>query len=334
MSRAPHSNAFPPIVMHRSFATASLLVALSLGAASVARAQRPVGRPADDDAKPKRPPAANAGHSGNPHSDTGTPTIPASGKYRVTLVGFRVNHETYDTPLETDGKGDEIRLSTSVQQLGPNGEAVGAARTLTTPVYGDVNNFRSRVQAGSRSDKGGLKTGDTYPANADPAVRHEEPRTDRLPLLLWQGELQTGKSGVAIAPTVWEVDSGDVLTAPLLGGMAGSAIGLAKTAGIIGPIASLLPGTGLLGKATTAMAGIAANIAGTVKQFGNRPVGTTTAGSNLQYAPQVVILTTGTAEAVLAGKAGIRPGVIEVRYHDSPGLDGDYSLYLQVERIP
>jgi hypothetical protein len=38
--------------MRRSFATASLFAALSLGAASIARAQRPVGRPADEDPKP------------------------------------------------------------------------------------------------------------------------------------------------------------------------------------------------------------------------------------------------------------------------------------------
>lgn len=320
--------------MRRSFANAFLLTALSLGAASVARAQRPVGRPADEDAKPKRPPAGNAGHPATPHADAAPPAVVTSGKYRVTLVGFRVNHETYDTPLETDGKGDEIRLSTSVQELGPNGEYVGAPRTLTTPVYGDVNNFPSRIQAGSRSDRGGLKTGDTYPANTDPEVRHEAPRSDRLPLLLWQGQLDAGKNGVAIAPTVWEIDSGDVLTAPLLGGAAGNVIGLAQFAGKLGPLASLAPGLGMLGKATSGLSGIVANISGALKRFGNRPVGATTVGVNLQYAPQVVILTTGTAEAVLAGKAGIRPGVIEVRYHDSPGLDGDYSVYLQVERIP
>ena len=320
--------------MHRTFATAFLLAALSLGAASIAQAQRPGARPNDDEPRVKRPPAGNAGHPATPHSDAGaTTTVPTSGKYRVTLVGFRVNHETYDTPLETDGKGDEIRLSTSVQELGPNGEYVGAARTVTTPVYGDVNNFSSRVQAGSRSDKGGLKTGDTYPANVDPAVRHEEPRGDRLPLLLWQGELQTGKNGVAIAPTVWEIDSGDVLRVPLVG-MGGAVIGVANVARTIGPIAALIPGVGLLSKAAVAATGAGANIAASAKESGNRPVGTTTAGSNLQYAPQVVILTTGTAEAVLAGKAGSRPGVIEVRYHDAPGLNGDYSVYLQVERIP
>ena len=320
--------------MRRSSATASLVVALSFAAASVAHAQRPAGRPGNDDPAPRRPPAGNAGHPAAPHTGAGaTTTVPTSGKYRVSLVGFRVNHETYDTPLETDGKGDEIRLSTSVQQLGPNGESVGAPRTLTTPVYGDVNNFSSRVPAGSRSDKGGLKSGDTYPANTDPSVRHEEPRSDRLPLLLWQGELETGKNGVAIAPTVWEIDSGDVLAAPLVGA-SGAVLGVAKVVQTVGPIAALIPGVGLLAKASVAATGMAATMLGSVRQFGNRPVGTTTAGGNLQYAPQVVILTTGTAEAVLAGKAGIKPGVIEIRYRDSQGLDGDYSVYLQVERIP
>ena len=90
------------------------------------------------------------------------------------------------------------------------------AKTLTTPTYGDVNNFPSRIQAGSRSDKGGLKTGDTFPAG-DSSTRHEAARADGLPLLIWEGELRTGQNGVAIAPVVWELDEDDVLRSPLNG---------------------------------------------------------------------------------------------------------------------
>ena len=316
------------IAMSRSLITASSLLALSLSAASVASAQRPVGRPTETEERaPARRPAPNPGHAATPA--TPPAAVPASGKYRVTITGFRVNRETYDTFLETDGKGDEIRLTASVQALGPDGEMVGEAKTLTTPTYGDVNNFPSRIQAGSRSDKGGLKTGDTFPSG-DPSVRHEAPSVDRLPMIAWEGELRTGQNGVAIAPVVWELDEDDVLRSPLNG--LGAAAKLART---IGPIASLVPGMGLLAKGSAAIAGVAQSVANSVKEHGNRQVGLVAQGRGYQFTPQVLLLTTATAEALLAGRGGARsPGVIELRYRDAEDLKGDYSVYLQIERIP
>ena len=316
--------------MSRSLATAASLLVVSLAAATALSAQRP-GRPTESgEPAPVRRPAPNPGHSTTP-APAAPPNVPvpATGRYRVTITGFRVNRETYDTFLETDGKGDEIRLTASVQALGPNGEMVGEAKTLTTPTYGDVNTFPSRIRAGSRSDKGGLKTGDTFPAG-DPAVRREAPSADRLPLLVWEGELRTGQNGVAIAPVVWELDEDDVLKSPLNG--LGEAAKVVKT---IGPIASLIPGVGLLAKGSSAIAGAAQNVAAAVKKGGNRQVGLVAQGAGYQFTPQVLLLTTATAEALLAGQGGARsPGVIELRYRDAEDLKGDYSVYVQVERVP
>ena len=316
--------------MSRSLITASSLLVLSLASAGTASAQRPVGRPESGERAPTRRPAPNPGHATNPAPATPPATaVPASGKYRVTITGFRVNRETYDTFLETDGKGDEIRLTASVQALGADGETVGEAKTLTTPTYGDVNNFPARIQAGSRSDKGGLKTGDTFPGG-DPTVRHEAARADRLPMLVWEGELRTGQNGVAIAPVVWELDEDDVLRSPLDG--VGAA---AKLFGKIGPIASLVPGMGLLAKGSAAIAGVAQNVANSVKDHGNRQVGLVARGGGYQFTPQVLLLSTATAEALLAGKGGARsPGVIELRYRDAEDLKGDYSVFVRIERIP
>lgn len=234
----------------------------------------------------------------------------------MTLNGFRVNHETYDTALETDGKGDEIRIMATVEEIGPDGRATAVPRTLQTPVYGDVNNFPSRVQAGTRSSKGGLRTGDTYPL-ASATLRQGEPQPDRIPMLLWQGTLRQGAGGVAIAPVVWEIDAGDVLSAPFSGEVS-----------IVHKIAGL----------TTLIGGPIGGIANLLIESADRPIGVIhrkdATGDHLLFTPPVVTITATTAEAALAGKGGaVAPGLIEVRYRDPSDLQGDYSLYIRVERM-
>lgn len=315
--------------MPRSLLTSSLLVMLTLGGAQVVAAQRPGATPrATDDAARKPTPPRSSGRPATPPASTPV-AVPAVARYRVTLTGFHVNRETYDTFLETDGKGDEIRLTATVQPVGPNGEAEGAPRQIVTATYGDRNNFPDRIQAGSRSAMGGIKTGDNVPDVPDPWIRREAAQGDRLPLLLWEGELRTGQNGVAIAPIAWEMDSDDKVN-PI-----NAVGGLANLLGVVAPITAMVPGTGLLSKAAVVATKIVIPIAQTVKDKGNRPIGLAPQGSQYQFAPQAVIITNAVAEMVLAGKAGARaPGVIEVRYRDPEELKGDYSLFLQVERLP
>jgi len=76
------------------------------------------------------------------------PPPPASGKYRVTINGIHVNHETWDTALQTDGKGDEIFLMIDVRYLIAGINPVGPPNVFTTVVYGDTNGFPNRIKAG------------------------------------------------------------------------------------------------------------------------------------------------------------------------------------------
>ena len=47
----------------------------------------------------------------NSSSPAGAQTAPPLiGNFRVTLTGFRVNHQTVDDALERDGVGDEVTL--------------------------------------------------------------------------------------------------------------------------------------------------------------------------------------------------------------------------------
>ncbi len=165
------------------------------------------------------------------------PTAPVrqddTGRFRVTLTGFTVNGQTDDNVLETDGKGDEVFILAEVAQydrytqdprtlagaavrLGYNdnlhgGGNVTLRRSLVSVLMGDVNNQNNppRIQAGSASSLGGLRTGDRFPTN-EPWILSSEPTADRPPMLLWEGELRRGRDLVTIVPTVWEWDGGNV----------------------------------------------------------------------------------------------------------------------------
>lgn len=97
---------------------AALLVAATLLGAAPVVAQRPAAvekpRPTvrEEGVRPGRAAASTPATA---------PALPASAHYRVTMTGFRVNRESWDTFLETDGKGDEIAISAEVLSLGADG---------------------------------------------------------------------------------------------------------------------------------------------------------------------------------------------------------------------
>lgn len=303
---------------------AALLVAATFISAVPAIAQRPGAvekpRPAE------REDGTRAGRKASSTPATAA-ALPASARYRVTLTGFRVNRESWDTFLETDGKGDEIAISAEVLTVGADGKPIGDPRWLKSVVYGDRNNFPAREQAGSRSTLGGLKTGDNVPALPDPWSRRGDPSATRLPLLLWEGELRLNENAVVVAPTVWELDSDDVLTAA----PANTVLGVTQVVRAVAPLASTIPGTSALMPAVTSATEIASQAATFQKESMNRPIGLTREG---RYSPKLVVLNVRTAEASLAPGAGKGPGVIEVRYTDPEDLKGDYTLFLHVERLP
>lgn len=136
------------------------------------------------------------------------------GRYRISVLGFKVERETRDDPLETDGKRDEVYLRAAVAERGPDGELVGSLTQHQSYVHGDVNaedwrlanSPNYRIKAGSASALGGLKTGDGYPS-ATPWQRTTADNFARsFPLLLWEGELWQGQNTVQVALHLWETD--------------------------------------------------------------------------------------------------------------------------------
>ncbi len=129
------------------------------------------------------------------------------GAYRITISGVRVNRETFDDPAQIDGKRDEIMVRAAIQAYDAEGTPSGESGQVESKVHGDINhpNWSTpthpqlRINAGSASSLGGLKTGDV-------ATGSTVPTSFTFPLLVWEGILREGGVTVAIAPSVWEVD--------------------------------------------------------------------------------------------------------------------------------
>lgn len=73
---------------------------------------------------------------------------------------------------------------------------------------GDANNQEvPRIRAGTAGDNGGLRTGDRFPTN-EPWRQVGTLSNNRLPMILWEGELSQGL--VIIVTSIWEWDDGNV----------------------------------------------------------------------------------------------------------------------------
>src|SRR5215471_900681 len=66
-----------------------------------------------------------------------TQTSPPRGTFKVTLNGFRVNHESDDDILEGDGRGDEIFITANVWSIFSD-QTAHALPGIQTAVMGDT----------------------------------------------------------------------------------------------------------------------------------------------------------------------------------------------------
>jgi hypothetical protein len=135
------------------------------------------------------------------------------GRYRVVLLGFRVGRKTTDDDiLDGDGRGDEVffgayRATSHWTVYTPRLEtdSLGIVQTV---VLGDDNNRPSRMRTGTAGPTGGIRSGDSIPSGAalqaQPGVVIS---TDRLPLLLWEGDLANPDQPILIALTAFEWDN-------------------------------------------------------------------------------------------------------------------------------
>jgi hypothetical protein len=262
-------------------------------------------------------------------------TIIEAGRFRVTMTGFTVNRQTNDNILESDGKGDEVYILGELAQYdsywefggrpglrqdsilinlgGQNGlhgrGNVTLRRSLVSVLMGDVNNQNNppRIQAGSAGGAGGLRTGDRFPSN-EPWNLSGQPRADRLPMLLWEGQLRRGLDLVVIIPTIWEWDGGN----PQLRSQFTQDVNYYFTV-------STYQDDGFVFRSF---------IGGDIAGAGDRPIGMLGRDT---WVPQGLTLNFDNAQRAVTSSPGrIGTGVVEMRYAADTE---DYSLYFKIERI-
>ena len=260
---------------------------------------------------------------------------PERGRFRVTLNGFVVNHETHDDILERDGKRDEVYILADIWVIDRAGNVVLPRRSVRSPVMGDYSYLSNpaRVQAGGAGDLGGLRTGDGFPArDAWRRAKGSEPLPDRLPLRLVapaEVELVAGENAVVIMVTAWEWDGNQELQAEWNDHVERWIAGFKDSVGRDISNGSLArPFVNFVGSARF-----------NTERGGDRPVGMRPGTENLNlFIPQLMILTyAGAQEAARSSNTPDKgPGIFELRYREPVccGLDGDYSLFLQVEAAP
>lgn len=267
----------------------------------------------------------------------------------VTINGFSCNSETWDDALERDGKRDEVYLMcktiTLQQQNGK--QNIVSEQLKKTVVFGDVNNRslqENRAQAGNADGyKGGIKTGDNVPSN-QPWKKTLNPSNEYLPLLVYQGLLSSNNNTtVQIIPSIWEWDGPpDFLNKAmeLINKPFTDIVNL--TAGN-DPVRQMIvtranqdfhfynillkrtpaPGTEVI---------VNRNVFGDPK---DRPVGMLLNAVTNQYLyfPVGLQLNYETASTIAETDMGYGKGIFGMQFRDHQDLKGDYTIYIQIEKI-
>jgi hypothetical protein len=279
------------------------------------------------------------------------PAQPAQGRFRVTLRGFRCANPTRDDLLENDGAGDEVIVRCWTRAF--DGETVVTNQAFgvngifaADDHHGDA--FQRFIQAGSANvDHGGITAGNRVAALID--GRTDRVAAGRFPLTVFEGNLVAGRSVALIAPSLWEWDDfcGDT-PGPLLRGdpfptrfwttnPTSENDRLSGFESAMGNLARTDRVSRLARSYVTAGADTRAVLAG--RNFdlpvvrgdmgGNRGIGSVDTGDGITFQPQALILNYAIADRL--ARAG---AVIPVTYVESEGLDGAYTMFLFVERLP
>lgn len=261
--------------------------------------------------------------------------VQAAARFRVTLNGFSVNNQSDDDILEGDGKGDEVYVRSDWWKL--NKKGVVERRDITqTKILGDINNQSDppRLQAGGAPDgHGGLVTGDKYPRPSNPWARAGVTYPDRLPTVLWEGQLMQGENMVVIVPTVWEWDNREKSNSEREWEQRINAAFAGRQASLVSSIASRDQKNYLNGFSDDERGFVYLG-----SSAGTRPIGMDAfardgVSGSIKLAPQALTLTYDSAlEATRTSPGNLAPGVFAIRYVDRQDK-GDYTLYVQVELI-
>jgi hypothetical protein len=306
-------------------------LALAVGLVEASAAQTPPRRPIDPDLQ-KRPPLPGELAKRPPGAVTTkplpAPTAPptaTSGRYRIVIPGVRAEAETFDDVFERDGKRDEIYVAAAVQHYDRRDRRLLAQGVARTSIMGDVNGFPARIQAGSASPRGGIRTGDNVPAVPDVATFAGPGPSGAFPLVVWEGELQDAADVLVIQPDVWEWDGDGSLYTAWSGTTGWSTID--------DPSVQAQIADQTLGPVTT-LGGTEVRWLSVFRAGMDRPLGLARFPGAAAWRIAAVVVTREAVERAFreAGSVGGRlPTTVEI---SRTGDDGNYRLFLRVERMP
>jgi hypothetical protein len=260
-----------------------------------------------------------------------SPVAPLHARFRVTLNGFTVNHQTNQGLLTL---WDAVTFYPSWQTVNLAGEPYLTHRQETSTIGWTPQN---RVQGGRGSTRGGLQTGDGFPTQTPwqrtvPVNERYGPATIP-PTVYFESEIIQNTTAAYLIPTIWVVDGPNDMD--LMGAYASQtshdlpALGRAVANIIRGPqpltLTSYLRSGASMGLNNTMRLAIG------VSQ--ERPIGMQPERDQFGFVPQVLVFTYDSAEYMSRTNFGFGVGVVPVRYVDPQGFAGDYTLYFQVERI-
>jgi hypothetical protein len=277
-----------------------------------------------------------------------------SGRYRVVVNGFRVNRPTFDD--RAFGDGDEVYASAAVSVFDRRNDAVLGPRTIiTTDTYGDVSRTSGRVQAGSFSPTGGLSNGDAVPAGADPRSAMGAPSSRRFPWVVWEGTLQDGVEAVVVNPVLWEADGQSKFFAEwsdpnqwirIQPARASAQAAAIKTRAANADVTPFL-GTLIINCSSSS------DVLPDCEPGNDRPIGInstscladTFGSANFRsWCELTMVVTREGIEKALSSTSqvgGAAAGVMAIPLVDTSGvdavkggLDGNYDLYIRLERVP
>jgi hypothetical protein len=237
------------------------------------------------------------------------PQQPGRGYFRVSITGFVCGRETRDNVLELDGPGDEIFLAPHVVIVDRSGATSEFSSFAHGPVFG------------------GIRTGTRFPTST-PEVLSSTPVGLGFPGVLFEGELVEGQTAVAITPTLWEWDRPSPQLDTFFGLSSAADTGIASVVvrAMTGPMPARLGGLG------TALDGLI-NVPIAPEGDGNRPIGITVTGGAGSFRPQFLLLTYEGAASAASG-ASFGGDTFAIRYVDPTSHEGDYTLFVKVERFP
>lgn len=293
-----------------------------------------------------------------PVFDNRVPTDPPrppvlTGRFRLTAMGFIVEHPSLDSIFETDGRGDEVYVRGDSFTFDRTGRYITSYPVQTT-MFGELGRYAggsgrpSPFQAAQNF--GGFMVGDSYPASG-PWTEPRRRRADDLPMVMWEGNLTQGANGVVVIPTIWEWDGASWTVEEARWGN-GIKLAVQRQSARIADVIRQWPATqrGLVFDNLVSLF---------ITDNGTRPIGSATrtpanvpAGSlshpaAMQIDPLILTYDSAAAQAVRPSDYEVRSadgssvsnvhlpaGVFGVSFIDPPEMQGNYTLFLKLEQLP